>query len=148
MHYYEWFWQNEAIRGYLFPELIIRDLGIINTHMVWRPMALPESGSWEMWKDMVTNEHLAKCVKVCLSDIRFAKSQNGMETQQCKCCLSISLQFRIIGVWKHIKIAYGVIIETTNYTVMCYSRRKKWSRMGIWKKNTRGKYKVRNMWLM
>ena len=47
---------------------------------------------------MVTNEHLVKCVKACLIDIRFAKCQNGMETRQCKYCLSISLQFRIIGV--------------------------------------------------
>ena len=26
--------------------------------MAWWPMAWPESGSWETWKDMVTNEHL------------------------------------------------------------------------------------------
>ena len=62
------------------PELIIRDLGIISIHMVWRPMALPESGLQETWKDMVTNEHLVKCVKACLINIGFAKSQNGIET--------------------------------------------------------------------
>ena len=45
-------------------------------------MVLPESGLWETWKDMVTNEHLAKCVKEYLSDIQFAKSQIGMGTQQ------------------------------------------------------------------
>ena len=86
------------IQGYLFPELIIRDLGIINIHMAWLPMAWPESGSWETWEDMVTNGHLVKCVKACLIDIRFAKHQNGMETGQCKYCLSISVQFRIIGL--------------------------------------------------
>ena len=46
-------------------------------------MTLPESGLWETWKDMVTNEHLAKCVKMCLIDIRFAKCQDSMETRQC-----------------------------------------------------------------
>ena len=43
-------------------------------------MTLPESGLWKTWKDMVTNECLAKCVKVCLIDIGFAESQNGMGT--------------------------------------------------------------------
>ena len=61
-------------------------------------MALPESGLWETWKDKVTNEHLGKCVKACQIDVRFAKCQNGMETRQCKYCLSISLLFRQIRV--------------------------------------------------
>ena len=43
--------------------MIIRDLGIISIHMVWHPMALPESGLWKTGKDTVTNEHLVKCVK-------------------------------------------------------------------------------------
>ena len=77
-------------------------------------MAWPESGLWETWKDMVTNEHLVKCVKACLIDIRFAKCQNSMEPRQCKYCLSISLQFRIIRARKHIKTAHGANIETTN----------------------------------
>ena len=64
--------------------------------MVWRPMTLSESGPWKTWKNNVANEHLAKCVKVCLRDIGFFKSQNGMETQQDESCLSISLQFKII----------------------------------------------------
>ena len=42
-------------------------------------MTLPESGLWKTSKDMVTNDHLAKSVKACLSEIWFAKSQNGME---------------------------------------------------------------------
>ena len=79
-----------------FPELIIMDLGIINIHIVWRPMTLPKRESLENWKDMVTNEHLTMCVKACLIDIGFAKSQKGMETRQCKYCLPISLQFRRI----------------------------------------------------
>ena len=44
-----------------------------------------------------------------------------------------------------------MIIETTNYTVMCCSKRKKQSKMEIGKENTRGKSKagkVRNMWHM
>ena len=65
--------------------------------MAWRPMTLPESGSQKTWKDMVTNEHVVNCFKVCLSEIWFAKSQNSMETQKCKYCVSISLQIRIIG---------------------------------------------------
>ena len=32
---------------------------------------------------------------------------------KCKYCLSISLPFGIIGVWKHIGIAHGMIMETT-----------------------------------
>ena len=85
------------IQGYLFPELIVRDLGIIYIHVVWLPMAWPESGLWETWKDMVTNGHLVKCVKASLIDIRFAKHQSGIETGQGKYCLSISLQFRLTG---------------------------------------------------
>ena len=57
--------------------MIIRDLGIINIHVAWQPMALPESGSQESWKDMVTNEHLVKCVKASLIDIRFTKFYLG-----------------------------------------------------------------------
>ena len=67
----------------MFPEMIIRDLRFINIHVVWQPMVLLESGSWETWKDIVTNEHLMKCIKVCLIDIWFAKCQNSMETRQC-----------------------------------------------------------------
>ena len=43
-------------------------------------MTLPESGLQKTWKDMVTNEHLVKCVKACLSEIWFAKGQNRMES--------------------------------------------------------------------
>ena len=32
--------------------MIIRDLWIINIHMAWRPIALPESGSQKTWKRM------------------------------------------------------------------------------------------------
>ena len=53
-------------------------------------MALPESGLQETWKDMVTNEHLVKCVMVWLIDNWCAKHQNGTETQQCKYWLLIS----------------------------------------------------------
>ena len=76
--------------------MIIRNLEIISIHVAWQPMAWPESRSWETCKDMVTNEHLVKCVKVCLIDIRFAKCQNGKETRQCRYSLSISLLFRRI----------------------------------------------------
>ena len=71
------------------------NLGIINIHVVWRPMTLSESGLQKTWKSSVANEHLAKCVKVCLRDIGFFKSQNNMETGQGDYCLSI-LQFKII----------------------------------------------------
>ena len=60
-------------------------------------MAWPESGLQKTWKNNVANEHLAKCVKACLNDIGFAKSHSGIETQQCEYCLSISLQFKIMG---------------------------------------------------
>ena len=68
----------------MFPEMIIRDLGFINSHMAWQPMVLLENGSQETWNNAVTNEHLVKYVKACLIDIQFAKCQNGMETRQCK----------------------------------------------------------------
>ena len=70
--------------------MIIRDLGIINIHVVWWPMVLLESGLGETWKDMVTNETLVKCVKVWLIDNWCAKCQNDMETQHCQYCLSFS----------------------------------------------------------
>ena len=70
--------------------MTIRDLGIINIHVAWQAMALPESGLWETWKDIVTNEHLVKCVKVWLIDNLCAKHQNSMETWQLKYWLSIS----------------------------------------------------------
>ena len=34
--------------------------------------------------DVVPNEHLGKCVKVCLTNIHVTKSQSNMETQDCK----------------------------------------------------------------
>ena len=94
----------KAIWGYMFPEMIIRDLGIINIHVEWQPLVLPESGSWEMWKDMVTHEHLGKCVKSCLIDIQCAKCQNNIEMRQCKYCLSISLLFRRIRAWNMLNL--------------------------------------------
>ena len=63
----------------MLPEMIIRDVGFINSHVVWQPMVWLEMGSREIWNDAVTNEYLVKCVKACLIDIQFAKCQNGME---------------------------------------------------------------------
>ena len=40
--------------------------------------------SQKNWGDAVANEHLGKCVKVCLTDIWVTKSQSNMETQACK----------------------------------------------------------------
>ena len=135
IHYYKWFWQNKAIWGY-FPEMIIRGLGIGSIHVAWQPMALPESGSWETWKGKVTNEHLGKCVKACLIDIRFAKCQNAMETRQCKYHLSISLLFRWIRVW-NVKFAHGMVIDITDSTVMCCSKMK--GKAGWWQGNKKNK---------
>ena len=48
--------------------------------------------SWKNLSDMVANEHLGKCVKVCLTDIQVSESQSIMETRSgkygfllCKC---------------------------------------------------------------
>ena len=71
----------------MVPEMIIRDLGLINSHMAWQPMVWLGMGSQESWNNSVTNELLVKCVKPCLIDIWFAKCQNSMETRQCKYCL-------------------------------------------------------------
>ena len=35
-------------------------------------------------KNVGANEHLEKCVKVCLTNIWIMKRQNDMETQACK----------------------------------------------------------------
>ena len=80
----------------MFPEMIIRDVEFINSHMAWQPMVQLEMRSLEIWNDAVNNAHLVKRIKACLIDIQFAKCQNGMETRQCKYCLSISLLFRRI----------------------------------------------------
>ena len=100
--------------------MIIRDLRFINIYIAWLPMVLLESGSWETWRDMVTNEHLVKCVKACLIDIQFAKCQNCMETRQCKYCLSIRHETCWICTWN----GYGVRICTPNYTVVYFSKTK------------------------
>ena len=63
------------------------NLEVINIHIVWRPMSLPESGMQKTWKSIVANQHCAKCVKVCLRDIWDFKSQNDMGTGQGEYCL-------------------------------------------------------------
>ena len=68
----------------MFPEMIIRDVGFINSHVAWQPMMLLERGSQEIWNNAVTNEYLVKCVKACLIDIQVAKCQSSLETRQCK----------------------------------------------------------------
>ena len=65
---------------YLFPESRTMNLGVINIHMVWRPMPLSESGLQNTWESSVANQHVAKCVKVCLRDIGGFESQNNMGT--------------------------------------------------------------------
>ena len=52
-------------------------LRVMNIHIVWRPMSLSESG---MQKSSVADQHVEKCVKACLGDIRSFKSQNNMGT--------------------------------------------------------------------
>ena len=50
--------------------------------------------SWKNLGDVVANEHLGKCVKVCLTDIQVSKSQNIMETRSGEYgFLNCSLQF-------------------------------------------------------
>ena len=147
LHYYKWFWQNEVIWGHLFPEMIIRDLRIISIHVVWWPMALPERWSWETWKDMVTNEHLVKCVKVCLIDIRFSKWQNNMETRQCKYCLSISLYLGELWAWNvsnlHMEWLWRSLTILT-----CVVVKWKVKQEGHEKRYKLEKRKVKNVWCM
>ena len=56
----------------------IDDYGSGNYKYPWgmETNGMPESWSQETWKDMVTNEQLGEYVRVCLSDIGFAKSQH------------------------------------------------------------------------
>ena len=53
----------------MFPEMIIRDVEFIKSHKTWQPQILLERWSQEIWDDVVTNEHLVKCVKACLTVI-------------------------------------------------------------------------------
>ena len=39
------------------------NLGVINIHIVWKPVSLPETGMQKTWKSSVANQHGAKCVK-------------------------------------------------------------------------------------
>ena len=39
------------------------ELRVINIPIVWRPMSLPEGGSWETWKNGVTSPHVANGVR-------------------------------------------------------------------------------------
>ena len=43
-------------------------------------MKILERQSQKILGDMVANEHLTKCAKVCLTDIWVAESQSDMET--------------------------------------------------------------------
>ena len=50
-------------------------------------------GSLKSVGDTVTNEHLGKCVKMCVTDIWVAGNQSNMETCACKYGTSISCLF-------------------------------------------------------
>ena len=125
----EWFWQDGTIWGYMFPEMIIRDVGFINSHVAWQPIILLERWPQEICADTVTNEHLVKCIKAYLTVIWVAKHQNGMETRQCKYCFLISLLLRRIRAKKYVQIStcdgYGIPDACTiNYTVVYFSKTK------------------------
>ena len=49
-------------------------------YFVWRPMSLPESGTWTTGKSSVANQHDAKCVKCAWLIIGACKSHNDMGT--------------------------------------------------------------------
>ena len=63
------------------------NLGVINIHIVWRPMSLPENGMQKTWKSSVANQHGAKCVKCAWLITGACKSQNDMGTGQGEYCL-------------------------------------------------------------
>ena len=60
--------------------------------MSWWPMKMWEMQSCKKLGDVVTNEHLGKCVRTCLADIWVAESQSGMEKPEGKMCFIISCQ--------------------------------------------------------
>ena len=72
------------------------NLGVINIHIVWRPMSLPENGLQKTWESSVANQQFAKCVKACLRDIGDFESQSNMGTGLGEYCLSILVQFSIV----------------------------------------------------
>ena len=67
-------------------------------------MRMLERQSQENLGDVVTNQHLDNCVKVCLTDIQVAGSQSNMETHACKYGSSISFLFMRN---KALKMGYG-----------------------------------------
>ena len=55
-------------------------------------MKMQETWSWKNLGDVVTNECLGKCVRMCLTDIQVAESQSIMEKPEGKMCFIISCQ--------------------------------------------------------
>ena len=55
---------------------------------------------------MVTNEHLGKCVRMCLTNIQIAGNQSNMETHSCKygssisCLSEIALKMGMVSVFE------------------------------------------------
>ena len=92
-HNYWWFWHIELAWEYIFPESRTTNWGVINIHIVWRPMSLPESGMQKTWKGGVANQHGAKCVKCARLIIGACKRQNNTGAGQGEYSLSILMQF-------------------------------------------------------
>ena len=127
----------------MFPELIIRNLGIINIHMAWRPMSLPESGSWKTWNSNVANEHLAKCVKACLRDIWFSRVKTAWKLNKVTTACQFFFNLRKLEHENMLQFAHGGVIETINCIVMFCRRRKSKTRWKHGGKHKKGNEKKR-----
>ena len=66
------------------------------SHVSQQPIRMLKRQSQNSFGDVVTNWHQGKCVKLCLTDMQVAGSQNNMEPPACKYGPSISpLNFTI-----------------------------------------------------
>ena len=74
-------------------------------------MMMLESPVSENLGDVVTKEYLGKCVKMCVTDIQVAGSQNDMETHACKYGSSISFLFIRNRALKWVWLVHVSVIE-------------------------------------
>ena len=122
-HNYQWIWHNELIWNHFFPELRTMKCGVINIHILWRPMSLLESGMWKPWKSSVANQHGMKCVKCAWLIIWACKNQNNMGTGWGE--YSLSVPYAIWGniVWHISKLVHKVFLKAIDCTVVGWNRR-------------------------
>ena len=123
-HNYWWFWHNELMWDYFFPESRTMNWGVINIHFVWRPMSLPESGMQKTWKSIVANQHGLKCVK-CTWMIIWGLQESQQHGNWMRWVLTVNSY----AIWSnkacHIaKLVHKVsFLKAIDCIVVCWSRK-------------------------